>query len=272
MIETEPRCIRADRCAEAQMVDGVKVGAAVHTEAGLCLGCTAHVKRAIESLPEDYVSLTLSLGKGDSTSGELVSSSRELPVPVRLEVEALQRELVDEVEVWAEAVAGALGTPWDTQASRDSRAGRVLALGCALLADRMSVLLALRDFEHLAWVPGRALEQSVKCVGGHWTAEGGICTEDHWKPVWQDGYREPVTRGGVDGALRLLELHHRVRKLVGIDRLVRRLREKCPHCLVPALTHADGADVVDCRQCGVRLTWGEYRRRTDPLAALEDVS
>lgn len=269
MIGTEPRCVRGDRCADAELVGGVKVGGTTNTETGLCVTCTTHVARAIEALPEGYVGLALALGKSGSADGELVSSSRELPVPVRLEVEALQRELVDEVEVWAEAVAGVLDVRWDTQASRDSRAGRVLTRGCALLANHMPVLLALRDFEYLAWVPGRLLEQSVKCVGGHWTAEGGICTEDHWKPVWQDGYREPVTRDGVSAALGLLALHHRVRKAVGIDRLVRRLREPCPHCRVAGLTHADGADVVDCRQCGIRFTWDEYRRRTDPLLGLE---
>lgn len=272
MNDVEPRCVRADRCADAVTVDGVRVGAAVNTTAGLCVVCERHVQRAIESLPRDYTALSLVLGKGDGGAGEIVTSSRELPIPIRGEIDELQREMVDVAETWAEAVLDAAGVPLDTQAMRDSRPGFVLDQCSAAVASRMSVLLALRDVGHLEWVAGYPYEAPIRCIGGHWSAEGGRCGELHVRTVWRDGYQEPVESSGVDGALRLLSLHHRARKLLALDRRVFRLPEACPACSVAALEHPDGSDAVDCRQCGVRFTWDEYRRRTDPLAGLEEAS
>jgi hypothetical protein len=222
------------------VVDGVRVGAAVNTSAGLCLADERHVQRAIETLPRDYVGLHLHLGRATSGAAEFATGTPELPVPLRLDIEALQTEIVAEAVRWAEPVAEAVGAEWDTQHARDSRPGPVLSQACALLVGRMSVLLALRGVDQVVW------------------------DEHHHRTV--------LERDGVDGALRLLDLHQRARKVLAVDRRVFRLPEPCPTCRVAALEHADGADIVDCRDCGARLGWDDYRRRTDPLAGLEEAS
>lgn len=240
MALTEPRCVRADRCTDAVMVDGVVVGAAVNTSAGLCLADETHVRRAIEAIPRTYVGLHLTIGKASTGTTEFVASSRELPVPLRLDIEALQRELVAEAVRWAEPVAEAAGVYWDTQSARDSRPGPLLQQACTLLADRLPVLLALRGVAQV------------------------VFDEHHHRTV--------LERDGVDGGLRLLDLHHRAGRVLAVDRKTYRLQEPCPTCHVAALEHADGADVVDCRACAARFGWDDYRRRTDPLAGLEEAS
>jgi hypothetical protein len=269
---SEPRCIRADRCADASTVDGVRVGAAVNVDHGLCVADEQHVQRAIETLPRDYVRLHLHLGRATAGSAEFATGTKELPIPLRGEVEALMSEIVDTASTWAECVAAVSGIGVDTAADQDSRPGALLDRSVRLLVPRLPVLLALRDIEILEWVPGYAWEAPTKCLGGHWSPEGGVCTEVHTRTLWRDGYREAVTRDGVDGALALLALHHRARKFLAVDRKTFRLPEPCPACRVAALEHADGADVVDCAACGARLTWADYRRRTDPLAGLEEAS
>lgn len=235
-----PRCIRVDRCADATTVDGVRVGAAVNTSAGLCLADERHVARAIEALPRDYVGLHLAIGKASTGTTEFVASSRELPVPLRLDVEALQAEIVAEAVRWAEPVAEAVGHAWDTQHARDSRPGPLLTQACALLAGRLSVLLALRGVPQLVW------------------------DVDHHRTV--------LERDGVDGALRLLDLHHRAGRVLAVDRKVYRLPEPCPRCSVSALEHVDGADEVHCAACAAGFTWDRYRALTDPLAGLGEAS
>lgn len=237
---TEPRCIRADRCADATTVDGVRVGAAVNTSAGLCIADENHVRRAIADLPEKYVRLHLHLGRATSGTAEFATGTKELPVPLRLDVEALQAEIVAEAVRWAEPVAEAVGIDWDTQAVRDSRPGPVLSQACGLIVGHMAVLLALRGVAQVVW------------------------DEHHHRTV--------LERDGVDGALRLLDLHHRAGRLLAVDRKVYRLPEGCPSCGVAALEHVDGADVVDCRDCGARFTWDRYRALTDPLAGLGEAS
>ncbi|SES21203.1 hypothetical protein [Lentzea albida] len=212
----------------------------MNTSAGLCLADERHVRQAITRLPEDYVRLHLHIGRATSGTAEFATGTKELPVPLRLDVEGLQREIVEEAVRWSEPVAEACGVPWDTQHARDSRPGPLLTQACTLLADRLPVLLALRDVPQLVW------------------------DVDHQRTV--------LERDGVDGALRLLDLHHRAGRVLAVDRKIYRLPEPCPACGVSAVEHADGADIVDCRDCGVRFVWDDFRRRTDPLARLEEAS
>lgn len=237
---SEPRCVRADRCADSVMVEGLVVGAAVNTSAGLCLADERHVRSAIAGLPEVYVRLNLQLGRATSGAAEYGSGTPELPVPLRLDIEGLQRELVAEATRWAEPVSEAARLPWDTQNARDSRPGPLLQHACSLLADRLPVLLALRGVAQV------------------------VFDEHHHRTV--------LERDGVDGALRLLALSSRAGRVLAVDRRVYRLPEPCPTCGVSAIEHADGADVVDCRDCGARFMWDRYRALTDPLAGLGEAS
>lgn len=220
----EHRCRRGEYCADHEKVDGAKVGRSINAEAGLCDTCTRHVERAIEALPADYVSLNLILGKGSTVGGEPIRMTRDLPVPIRLHIEALQSDIVTEAQAWAGSVAGILKI---NNSPARSRPGPVLDRSCRLLARSTSVLFALRDEKHIRWEYGR---------------------------------RVLVARDGLDGGLALLRLHHRARTYLGAVKLVHRLPVPCPRCETMALTREDGSDAIDCGACGRRYTWDEYEK------------
>lgn len=226
------RCSRGPRCPGREKVGEETLGAWINPEVGLCLDCERAVQAAIGELPRDYVELAVILGKVGDGGEELVSGSRELPVPIRLPVEALMSRIWHESQCWAELVAERLRIDWDTQDIRDSRHGAVVDRSSSLLSNAVSVLLALRAVRTVVW--------GVNPEG-----------EDIWVDTDQDG---------VEGAVTLLELHHRARRFAGLTKVVFRLKVPCPHCGQTLLTQDAGSDVVKCGndRCGLVMPWDRY--------------
>lgn len=226
------RCARGVRCPGREKVGEETMGAWINPEQGLCLACERAVEEAIRELPRDYVELAVILGKIGAAGEELVSGSRELPVPIRLPVEALMSRIWHETQCWAELVADRMRIDWDTQNIRDSRRGAVVDRASNLLANAVSALLALRSVETVVWGLG---------------PEG----EDIWVDAVQDG---------VEGCLTLLDLHHRARRYAGLTKMVFRLKVPCPHCKQELLTQQAGSDLVKCGndRCGLVMTWNNY--------------
>lgn len=258
MSETvEHRCHRAERCAERVKEGNTYLGARINRTVGLCVTCERFVLRALEHLPEDYLRLNQVLGTVGSSSGMPVSGTREKPIPIKLDVEALQSAMVHEATCWAESVAEVMRVEWDTQGAKHSRPAVLLRDSAGFLSGSLSTLLAIEGAEHLGWVVDRWEEE---------TAKGDP------KKVAGEPRRTVLKRDGVVGALELLTLHNRTRKVLGLTDRTYRLPEPCPECEKPALEHRDGSDTVECSACARRFTWDDYRRRTDPLAALEEAS
>jgi hypothetical protein len=235
--ETPPvphRCRRGDRCpGRERLDDGQILGALIPAADGLCPHCERAIGTAIGELPRDYVDLQLLLAAGGSTGGPLVSGTRELPIPIRVSVEAVQAAIVHEVCCWAESVAEVMRITWDTQDLQRCRPGWRVQRGSRLLAGAVSALLALRDVVHIGWETGVAAAEE---------------------------------RDGITGALVLLELHHQTRRVAGRGRLVHRLPAPCPRCQCTALERPDGDDIITCQSCERRYSWDEYHRLCNALA------
>ncbi len=224
------RCYRGPRCAQREPdpdTPHITRGAQINPAEGLCDACTRHLRQAITDLPRDYLDLDTALAGTRDGLRQLVSGTRELPVPISLSIETVQAALLHEAQCWAESVADVLNVDWDTQAARDSRPGPVLERAARLLENSISVLLALRGVVHTGWIL------------------------DEWTTFDRDG---------LDGAVILLDLSHRVRAITGQLRLVHNLPEPCPRCDHRALQRADGDDVIRCGSCGQRCTWEEYEQ------------
>lgn len=230
------RCRRGERCPEHQRLDdGTRVGKEINAAEGLCDACVRDLARAITALPRDYAVLNTLLGKGRA-DGEVVHMTKELPVPIRTHIEALQREIVTEADNWARSCADVLRVDWDLPGR--ARPGWVLQRACALLFRAPSVFLALREVKHTRW------ESSSR--------------------------RVLVVRDGLDGALVLLRLHHLARVHCGQARLVHRLPVPCPRCDSMSLEREDGDDHIDCTECARRYTWDEYQKLCLILATREE--
>lgn len=216
------RCRRGEYCPDAEMLDGQRYGRAINAYDGLCETCTRHVERALAELPPDYVRLNLILGKGRTVGGEPIRMTKELPVPLRLHIEALQRDIVGEAAAWAESVAHVLNVSWPVA---HVRPGWTVDKACQLLANAPSAFFALRDEKHI---------------------------------VWACDHRVIVARDGLDGALRLLQLHQKTRVFLGHTRLVHHLPVPCPRCEAMALERDDGSETITCTDCETSYTWAEY--------------
>jgi hypothetical protein len=229
------RCRRGQYCADWETAEDKRIGRRIEKPDGLCNTCTRHVERTIAELPIDYVSLNTILGKGATVGGEPVRMTKELPVPIRLHIEALQRAMVYEVDLWATSVASAMRVQWNPPGG--VRPGWRLDRACSLLATSLDTFLDLRDEKHT---------------------------------VWEYGHRYAIARDGVDGALTMLRLHHRARVFLGATKLVHQLPVPCPRCEAMALEREDGSDCIECRECNRPYTWTEYEHLCLILADREE--
>lgn len=229
---SERRCGRGDHCQDREPqrdVDGRHTGTwlprRIDTARGLCDTCTRTVTYALHHLTGDVVELTMLMARPTINMGLLVASSPELPVPIRLGLEALRAEIDSELQAWAEPVAEVLGVDWNTSAMQRSRLAVRVQRAAHLLANAPDVLLALGEQEHPAWADG--------------------------EPVWDHnlGCQDTTIRDGVAGALDLLNLHRRAYAAAGRTKLVHRLPTPCPWCDYLTLIRHNGADEVTCENC-----------------------
>jgi hypothetical protein len=205
----------------------VRLGAAINAEAGLCETCTRHLARALDELPGDYVNVSALLTPGSRGAREFVTGSAERPIPIRVDIDAMLRDIAHESACWAESTAEVLGVVVDTQHARDARVGFSVQKHTRLLSGALSVLLSLRDVEHGAW------------AYGDWMV---------------------LARDGLDAANVFLDLHQRARSVTGAVALVNALPEPCPRCESRGLERPDGSETIACSVCGQYWTWDDYQR------------
>ncbi|HEX5522818.1 MAG TPA: hypothetical protein VFX53_05190 [Pedococcus sp.] len=222
----EHRCVRAGRCVAADIdtQSDRRRGAATSLPDTVCDGCAERVVRALRELPRDYVALEAILGH-HARAVEKVSGSPELPVPPRLDVLVAQADIDIELSTWAAPVAAELNIVWDVARMAAQRPGPRLTRAARLLAVNVVLLLRLGPVEVMGWTYG---------------------------PV-------RTTRTGVEGALRLLDLHQRAQLLITGGPGDSRLSVPCPSC-EGVLIRRNGADHVECQGCPRTWPEADYRR------------
>lgn len=231
-LHADHRCGNDVRCKLRTPVrddDGTPTGAwlagPITTARGLCDRCTADVEHAINHLTGDVVELTMLIGRTGVGGDVIVSASRELQIPIRVNLAALRTEIDDELQNWAEPVAEKLGVEWDTTTMHRTRMAPRVQRATHLLSRAVSTLLGLGATEHPAWRNGEPVwDHTLDCQDTHF-------------------------RDGVDGALHLVELHRLAYVAVGRSEYVVRLPQPCPWCNWKALVRRNGHDHVECENC-----------------------
>jgi DNA-directed RNA polymerase subunit RPC12/RpoP len=239
-------CYRGERCADARretstLPDGEllrnHIPATATAPGLLCRSDTMIVRTAIGKLPMDYLELATLLGKSKSVEAP-VSGSREPPTPIRLGISVLADDILAELERWAEVLAESCGF-W--YAARGTRLDRIHYAG--------------------GWVAG--LYERLLRLPATWHRR-----LDPTNPHVLSG-RDADTcdlERGVEGAVRLFELHERTTLLAGRGRRIERMSAPCPHCHRLALEREENAANVDCRRCGERIPVKVYEKHASVLA------
>lgn len=237
------RCATGERCRDRERLEddqGNKTwaGARLDRERGLCVACTRDLDTCLPLLVEDYVELSTLLGEHGTAGGEIVASSRDLPIPLRLAVKTLQEQIVTEADTWVEPVCERMGIDWlSTTEQALTKPQARLARAVPILSKSVSVLLALPPQEVSAWD-----DEGMPLLDA---------TGDH---------QETVELDGVDAALRLLRLHNLTRLVAGRGRLRHKLPAPCPHCHRITLVRDNGESDVHCLACKLRWPEKDYER------------
>lgn len=193
----------------------------LRTAEGLCDDCAQRVEKAVRELPGDVDELDELIAPSFCAFGARVSGSRELQVNIRTGIEALRARIDFEVQFWAQALG--------MEPQIAVRLSQRVSAACGWLEPRLGALVALGPQERVAWT---SQGEPVLDAWGEWETE---------------------LQAGLGGALELAALHHQVRRVAGRTKLVHRLTPACPLCDHRALVRANGADRVQCENCGKQI-------------------
>jgi hypothetical protein len=215
----------------------------------LCSADRDHLVSAIGRLPEMYLELYMALGeKAAGSDGPRVSGGvKTPPIPIRPDVDALMRRIVDVLSSWDERVrhVARLAGP-DTDDARRRRAGVAMSTMCRTLAAHVDALLALEPEPMM-----RDMD-----ISGHPRLPEDAVGVVHTSAGWIS-YQTELDGG--DAAVEIFALHALCRSRLGLTRKSVLLRSRCWDCDASGkLVREDGAagldDHVTCRACGSEYT------------------
>lgn len=227
----EHRCAYGNRCRDHVLVGGVKFGALIESQRGLCRRCFGMVRGAIGSIEGDYAKLNGAVGDHASSGEVHVSGTREPPMPLNGTVLALRSTLSE----WAEAAMWAVAEPLGIDVRERHKAkgwpvkdGPVITQAGRILPENLKLLLD-------------APEQSVTV----WVSTGFAIRD----------------MDGIDIAMKLCDIHHEVNQVLGLTNPRIRLSLPCPKydCGTHGTVGMDnGSTEITCTACGGAWSQAEY--------------
>jgi hypothetical protein len=212
----------------------------------LCANDRAYLVETINRIPELYLELYLMLdSKGGNLAGPRVSGGGKTPpVPLRVDVDALMRDVIDVISSWEARVRDVMNLS-ATVDTRRRRNGFAMASTCTFLATHVDVVLALEPA-----LMQRSLDVAdVKKLPED--AAGVVHTDSGW-------INYETLLSGSDAALELFSLLSRCRSKLGHTPKHQDLITPCwsEHCEQRTLRRWDGSagleDHVECGACGAR--------------------
>ncbi len=238
---TEHLCVAGPRCRD---YDRTTETAAVTTDLPLCDADLGHAAMAVSRLVLDYRDLENLLPKTISEwSDGQPGHSGEAPIPLRLNVEALQREIWHLTTAWAEVLA-------DTHRLADPpapvRMGRAVLDAVTVIEPRITILAAIGVTQFASYPH----DDEAVIFGTR-------------QPVVFGRYPRTITLSYITGAQGLLDMahaHERARTILGLTRDIRHLPGHCQakRCGRAELYQERGSDTVWCGHCGNTMTRDDY--------------
>jgi hypothetical protein len=226
---TAHECRRARRCkTRTRDAENQWRGGGVETP-GLCAACEESAFDAIRQLGEDWHNLDAALTVKQKRGIPQYGGTNERPSPLNLGVAVVSADLETEALRWYRAVATESDDelPWHYLAAVD----RALTMLCTRLGTLIDK--PVRRYDVLLPLP---------FGGDHMGAE-----------EWD----------GVDGVLRLAQLHHDAQKVLGTTETRIWLPDPCHVCGVKTLAVSRDQQTIRCRGC--RNVWDAHQ-----FAALQE--
>lgn len=224
------RCAAGMRCRAYQYDVGP---AQLYTSVPLCDSCVAYAQTTIRQLRHDWADLAQHIAR-TSRPGEVISGSRDAPIPIRVDVEALQAEIVHVLTTWE---------------------------------------MILRRHERLSPPPpGRVRPgYAVRRASDLLRLMAPIVATIPPTPVRPTGATDDIELvSGAQALLELPHLHDRAMHALGLTDITTDLPGRCTNCGVAltdsrvdprtALHRLNGNDTVMCRVCGNRTTYDDYTK------------
>lgn len=281
---TDHRCLAGRACRRPEVIDGLRHGALIEAQSGVCADCRTHMTSAIQHLAGDWSSLQDALGDRSSGARVRIRSTPAPALPISIRKESLAAAIVETAEVAADMISSMLNIDppnprkappreaaqgslaW--RASSDVKPGgrQSLASALRLIETSVDVLVSVPEQPVLMWrTPERCplhrdmITKAEALSHGRIEAykSAGSCDDcNAWGKFGQE--REIVDRSGIQIALQLVDLHRQTRVELGQTRLRQRYRMPCPHC-GGRLGRDDGTVVITCDDCKTAWTEGERR-------------
>lgn len=251
--EAQRPCARGKWCASKDFNGEPALG-----PRALCSADRDHLVTAIEALPGLHMKLYMILGvKGSGSDGPRVSGGLKTPpIPIRPDVDALMRRILDVLSSWEERVrlVARLSGP-DTALSRRRRDEVAMTTMCRTLAAHVDVLLALEP---------ESMMRDVD-IAGHARLPEGAAGFVHPSAGWI-AYQGDL--GGGNAAVEIFTLIEACKSKLGLRPQHDDLLAPCwnPDCGQRMLRRRDGSagmdDHVECRNPKCRWRYeGEQLRR-----------
>ena len=247
---SDRRCARAEHCGNAEPTDQGLAGAWAEPGSPYCRRCTTAAARTLWAMPARYAWLRHHIGYKPAGHGDPVSGSREAPLPLRLDIDALICDMVLILVSWEERVADQAGL--DRPAADVSRRRRdevAIPAAVATLHPRMDMLLQLppQPMMRTATLTRNAPPPPAGSTGVVYPLAGFI------------RYNQELS--GADAGREIFRLAWMSRRLLGetipppatLDGI------PCKGCNVLALEVCGDPEYrSECAACGDLLTPGEY--------------
>lgn len=223
-------CLAGARCKDAAVVDGKKQAAKTEAPDSLCRSCERSVKRAVESLPRDYVALSQAVGEKSRAGGQKVKLSPARQAPLNVAVVAAMQDIAEALDRAAEIVSD--GLHCDPPEGPDPQRVSAAAL---MVSTNITKLLTTDVIEVWEWQQDTHCEPSCH-------PENRCDDTQHLR--W-------VERTGIDFGLRLKKLHGAVAKVIGVLDKMLKLSIACGICTdyQPLYQDPDKGTVL-CKECG----------------------
>jgi hypothetical protein len=250
--DTTRLCARGDHCpAAVHAPDGALVPALAPSGCPYCTRCASAVHRTLGAMPWRYAWLRWHIGdKGTAPPGPRVTGTREAPIPLRADIDALIREMVSVLSDWDERVAAAAGLDRPgTELARRRRDEVALPAAAAALRAHLPVLLALPAEPMMRTMPLSRNAPPLPPGTTGWVHQAA-------------GYvRYFADLSGADAGRDIFRLAWLSRRLLGetVPPPERLDGVPCKGCDVLALVAcADPEYRSECESCGDILSPGEY--------------